>query len=771
VAPLKQTSQIRVLRDFDLWWAASETAIRAGGPTRHLILGVHRKYRPCADTRKRISAALSIPLPPPAQCETLSRGWEALLGVVAACGVTRVAWGSRRDNLTRVGLSRLALWLLRMSAWSGVGYTMSVLKQVAADARQTVIETVPPSAHLRFVLRCLPWLAAEGPLEQLSYLGRALPEGDGRVARRALLGHAATLSTPHVSPPELLVWVRRYVERFASRFEPLEEFLPSSPSASVGRGRRAGGTREEVRQSWLGWLRETGYTPPGLEDSLATLDPSDEGTMVVLSNLGAQSVARAAARLSMQPLGHRVCCVPERGWKQRIVSAPPPYASVAGTVLNKALLHGLRKERRCRRFLEGERRLAIEEVVSHSREGWVVNSTDLSSASDRLPLDLVEAVVDGLILGWKGLPPVWSEALRSLTGPQLLTYPNGRVVNSERGVLMGLGPTWPILSLVHLAWVDYSASRCGARHAARFATAIGGDDLIACWPKRLVDEYSSTVAACGGAFSKGKAYLHAFGGNFTEITFWVVPGVPRPTVRWAGGIPLKGLVGTQPAKEGEAYESICSVPGREHKARRVLRALRPDAWRRLRESGVVPTVPRSLGGAGLPCFRGTPGRVRAPFWLRLAVGRYLYGSGHLYDPMGPPSWEVSRDPVSLAARRRAEQAFRQGIEFGLISVERRRSDPAAIGTVWKVVSKETALFSAAAPFGAAPLPASASGMAVPSRYARACRAWARRSLRGGVPDRLAVREGRSSRAALLVRARLNREEWSVVPLMEGVWPF
>jgi hypothetical protein len=741
-------------------------------PTRSFDRGVRREYHPCAHRRKAVGATLVSPPIPPAQRATLSRAWEALLGVIAALGVTSVRWGAPSHNQLRLGLARYASWILVVASHSGVGHVVSILKNVAADARLVALTGTKPGAQLRHLLKRVPMLSSRVALEQLSFLGRALPEGDDYVRRRSLAVHCRTSLSPFTTPSDLLDRARAYARKFASKLSELKVYLPASPSASVGCGRRAGGTREDVRLSYPDWLRETGLGPEGWADLLAKMDPPSEESTVVLSNALSLPVAEAAAHKCVSPpLVHRICAVAERGWKQRIVSAPPAFASVAGTVLNKALLAGLRKERRCRKFLDGDRHLAVEEAMSHRRAGDIIVSTDLQNASDRLPLDLVEAIVSGLIEGWKGLSIYWAQALRVLTGPQLLKYPGGRVVNSERGILMGLGPTWPILSLVHLFWVDDSAARVGCRRAAYQATAIGGDDLIAAWPSKLVDCYVSTVRECGGSFSKGKAYFHELGGNFTELSFWVDGKVGTP-IKWAGGIPLKGLVGTAPSQEGEAFESLCSRQGREHRARRVLKALRPDAWRKLRSDGVVPCVPRPLGGAGLPCLRGSPLRVLAPKWLRLAIGRYLYGSGDRHDPLGPPSWGESKDPVSLSARKRAGKAFSQGLEFGLIKVERSRSAPdGALGTAHAVVAMETCLFSEAAIFSGGPLAPSASGMAVPCRFARGVRAWARKTLRGGVPDRLAVREGRSSRTNLLNRLRSNRNEWFVIPLMEGVWPF
>ena len=131
-------------------------------------------------------------------------------------------------------------------------------------------------------------------------------------------------------------------------------------------------------------------------------------------------VPAAAAVMTTPLLTCKVSAVQERGLKVRIVSVPPAHASFAGTVLGHALMDRLRKLFRCRRFLEGERHLAVEEVIRRRYHNDLIVSTDLTAATDLLPLDLVSAIVEGIIDGWDGIPQIWSDALRTLTGKQRL---------------------------------------------------------------------------------------------------------------------------------------------------------------------------------------------------------------------------------------------------------------------------------------------------------------------------------------------------------------
>jgi hypothetical protein len=750
----------------DLWWNACEAALGKQSPTRPNGRGAAAK---CSPRTLREQCAFLLVSPPSPQLHALLKGvWEAILSVRAAWGALPT-WGTKNGNFGLLRLQSLALWVVRTSHRSGPGFTIAFLKKASSEARLRAVEGAPVGRSLRFLLRSMPGMDSREGLDQISFLGRALPCGDERVASVNLVAHRNVLTSVFRTDPELLRSAHQYAIDFArcNLGKWSDPRIPCSPSATVDFSRRAGGCREYVRQNWQDWARECSVHVPTLASYGGFL--SDEEVELTRYNSGSESLVESAAWKVVLSgvLNHRVCTIPERGWKRRIVSAPPAAASVAGGVLNRALLAGLRKESRTRLFLAGERRAAVEVASRAFREGFSVVSTDLTAATDRLPHDLVRAIVDGLCLGWDGLPGVWSEVLYSLTGPQDLTYPWGQRCRSSRGVLMGLGPSWPIMSIIHLWWVDHAASRLGPRYRwpAWRGTAIGGDDLVGFWPKELVESYRWMVSSCGGLPSKGKDFTSSFAGNFTEMTFWIIPRNPRTgaTIRWAGGIPTKGLVSLSLDLEGEAYEAVGYEGGRDLRARRVLRALRPEVWRRCRESGVVPNFPRALGGAGLPPRRGSTARTSGPFWLRLAVGRLLYGAGQDQVPRAPPSWVESRDRVARISRERADRVLDQEIDFGLtvFTVDPTPVPGKMLVSSW--LQNETSLFSASALFGQSPCPASLSGIADAFSYSRSVRAWARKRTKGGVPKNLAIKDRRNNRWALMARLRGNRSRWFVEP--------
>lgn len=126
-------------------------------------------------------------------------------------------------------------------------------------------------------------------------------------------------------------------------------------------------------------------------------------------------------------------------------------------------------------------------------------------------------------------------------GPAYVEYPSlGKSVVTNCGIFMGLPLTWLTLSLFHMYSVKRSEDRylrkleSGALSEREVATPhraqrkgpilryrICGDDLIAVWPKAMVDCYEEVMTEHGCKFSKGKHYRSQRYGVFTEILFRV----------------------------------------------------------------------------------------------------------------------------------------------------------------------------------------------------------------------------------------------------------
>lgn len=206
----------------------------------------------------------------------------------------------------------------------------------------------------------------------------------------------------------------------------------------------------------------------------------------------------------------QVATLPERGMKCRVVTKSPAALVTLGDKLRKILFRSLRRDRRIADSLEGNHEVAIERAFQraldhhqldsqlqrqssglrgavYGKRGWSWNervsglskqrtsvlSSDLTAASDLLPLDLVSALVEGFIEGSAlgkeedQTAPFLASLFRVLTGPQYVTWESGPYKENlehewtKRGILMGLPTTWFLLNLTHLFWIEESSRVAG----------------------------------------------------------------------------------------------------------------------------------------------------------------------------------------------------------------------------------------------------------------------------------------------------------------------
>ena len=105
----------------------------------------------------------------------------------------------------------------------------------------------------------------------------------------------------------------------------------------------------------------------------------------------------------------------ERGVKTRVVTTGPAYAQVLGHAVRKRLFKALLHTPGTLAPLKGA---SDDKIISGliGGHGDVLVSTDLTRATDLLPLDLVEAIIDGLQASGR-LSELELRILRHLHGP------------------------------------------------------------------------------------------------------------------------------------------------------------------------------------------------------------------------------------------------------------------------------------------------------------------------------------------------------------------
>lgn len=380
------------------------------------------------------------------------------------------------------------------------------------------------------------WILGSGSRldAQLSFIGRALPPAPRESVQAALAQHKEDLSSSFSTNHEVLSGCRDFVRKWAKQMvikphAPLGE--PAWPSTSSCRERSAG-KGGALRHLLLN------HAYDDLPDSV----PTDQ--MGAVAALELRFVLSSLGEMEANPIpSHRVTCLSERGLKTRVVTVGPAWCQVLGHAVRKRLLKGLRVTPGTHQPLVGAK---DEEMFGRFLGGFseTLVSTDLTRATDLLPLDLVSSVVDGLELSGK-FTPLELRVLRTLTGPQSLDYEDETILSS-RGVLMGLPTSWCILSLIHLYWLDEVKNTSKRRDRPHHKSSICGDDALLATTSLGARTYRNIVAACGGAPSVGKHYECSAGytrrGVFLEklLEFSVVGKYLGGGMRFPA-IPVKGL--------------------------------------------------------------------------------------------------------------------------------------------------------------------------------------------------------------------------------------
>jgi hypothetical protein len=523
-------------------------------------------------------------------------------------------------------------------------------------------------------------VSSEIPLawSQLSMVGRALPLPSGEIISSSLRKHREDMTSLFHTPPEVLEEISQFCCDFSKRNlrgfveEPPFQLLSLSTTACLEKTRREGGQ--------LAWAREALY-----EDDPSWSEP-DRPAGVLLQEFSdlisdGKVVAKALScvRDPQFSLRSHVGVVEERGLKARIVTKSQASVLVLGHLARQRLLRGLKEAPECRGALMDS---PCSDLINRIRgcSGDVISS-DLRAASDLIPRDVANAMVEGLSLSGK-FSPAEVLGLRLCTQDHGLTYEGSdEVIPQVRGILMGLPTTWVLLSLLHLYWWR-DAIRANLRYRSGLIgrAVICGDDLLAVAPPSVIDRYERNILRCGGELSPGKHSRTSYRGVFLEMLFefpsaGLRPMVVKTTDSWhigsrkqaklhvervvelrpiqvdpvrKGVIPLKGFFDSGPAHPtkklvhslpdwvvaGEVSESLRLEGHKPYQINTMVRVAFPKAVHLLRMHRIPPYLPRFLGGGGLVHPRGDDVKVNrlASRGFRRALASLLTDDSPGRDP-------------------------------------------------------------------------------------------------------------------------------------------
>jgi hypothetical protein len=544
--------------------------------------------------------------------------------------------------------SRFLATAMRTARSRGVEEGLAWAKRESAKARSSWIER-----------------SGSNRAAQTSFVARALPVGTAETAAANMAAHREALTSEWKTSGDLLRRVRVWSSRWSRRFlgDPGRASSPGIPTLSscAESTKRQGGLRGYVER--LGVHEKAA----ALASTITDLPPQDAATLLQDASLLHHGFDLLEGD-NVPP--HRVIPVKERGLKVRVVTSPSAGYSLLGHVVRKRLLGGLRRDPAAQSTLIG---IKDEDVFAYfsGASSDCVTSTDLKSATDLLPLDLVSALIDGLQDGGK-FPPWEIEALRRLSGPQDLIYPGEDLpVRTRRGILMGLPTSWALLSLIHLFWWNEATVRAAAERRVKLRSAfaanrfvICGDDGLACTWRDVSSGYLSIVRACGGESSSGKHFTATGALRPRAVFLERLYEFATEDGRVAGGtrngaIPLRGLVRPELPIELRGHGSDLFVPTAvmlllsidstlaNHPEGRgaVIRFLdHHSGLRRLGVSlGLVDGIPLRDGGTGLPLRGPLSVAAKRRRWITSKLRSEGRSVPSLIRGVIDPTWQLASE--------------------------------------------------------------------------------------------------------------------------------
>jgi hypothetical protein len=318
----------------------------------------------------------------------------------------------------------------------------------------------------------------------------------------------------------------------------------------------------------------------------------------------------------------------ELGGKIRVASIHPGTLAHLGRVYNRRLIPILTRMRAHKWTLWGK------PVRLQGKKGALLYSADLSKATDRIDHQLAKQVLE-TIAYCQNWSPEDRKAASVLVSPMRL--PDGRV--TSRGIHMGLGTSWTILSLMN-SWAA-SANPVGSYQ-------ICGDDLIALWDQEQVHRYEARLKDIGLVSNTSKAF-YGHHGVYCEQLVAIDPRNKNSTI--ASSLPLLRLAEAFGSRQRFGItDSPLAV--REGLAQRLSEPM-PKALERLVKQTLGRGVPKNLPRA--PISIGGDGRSprSSPEALLPLLAVYLRSGPISRDRSEqlPTMVKLNREVRSLASKR------------------------------------------------------------------------------------------------------------------------
>jgi hypothetical protein len=577
-------------------------------------------------------------------------------------------------------IDKLEIKIKTCAISSGVESALNLLKTSSSSYRDKWMKGLTPKTL--FHIKVPQILRNEDFCAQFSFVGRSLPPGSLSTAKKAIEKHKKDLGTGWDTPPHLIEGVKRFSFNWARQHIPRGKdrlaIISMSSSACYTYNRKEGGLARWVRESLESAPELLTDRPPGiLDQEWADLVSEQRLLAFCKRDLNNPDLRKAKVEVIKEP-----------GLKARIVTKSHGTVLTLGHLARRRLMYGLNRTKGLSSVLSGDHLKAL-----NLRNGGEVNSSDLTSATDLFPFDLVDSLVQGLIDSDRFREEEIC-GLKLCTGSMEIQYSDS-CLHSKKGILMGLPTTWSLLCLVHLFWIDHAQRTSSGKLSLsrRLSYSICGDDAIIIGGAISLNRYDSVIRDCGGILSKGKHFRSSLGrGVFLEILVsYIGPLLQHWQLQRLGYMPhekirlfnshtvheaisLRALVaptaglhlGGQQVIEvglpteiaaGAIVDSLVGAGCNHVRIWAVQQTLYGPCIDRMRKAGVSVMVPRCLGGAGFITRKGWNSRITsvAPLSLRKGIAVLLSNRS---PTLGPGTFNRlwKKNSGSLANRLAEEDA-------------------------------------------------------------------------------------------------------------------
>jgi len=210
--------------------------------------------------------------------------------------------------------------------------------------------------------------------------------------------------------------------------------------------------------------------------------------------------------------------------KERVIAIFDYISQIAFESLSRYLFDVLRTIPQDRTFTQ-------DPFISDKKDGEHFHSLDLSSATDRFPIDLQVDLINAIEVNSPRPYRAIGNAWKALMVNEPFMTPEGDLLYYKVGQPMGARSSWAAFTLSHHAVVQFAAYECGLYPFKEYI--LLGDDIVI-YNNKVAKKYKEVINSLGVDCSESKSHESEFTYEFAKR--WFHNGIE------VSPVPLKGFL-------------------------------------------------------------------------------------------------------------------------------------------------------------------------------------------------------------------------------------